>query len=75
ASRSIKKRAVSIQRNFMAGDLPREPDQRQPCSKVMYMEMPLDCAAPIRDLFGAWDTEMRCDAQGVARMLRVSSER
>jgi len=74
-SRLIKKRAVAIRRGFMAGDEPREPDQRQPFCKVMYMEMPSDCAASIRDLFGAWDTEMRCDAQGVARMLRVSSER
>ena len=48
-----------------------EPPQR----KTMYLEMPSDCATSIRALFGEWNTEIRADAQGVDRMLRVEGVR
>jgi hypothetical protein len=44
-------------------------------TKTMYLEMPSGCAGAIQRLFQEFHTEIRADAQGIERMLRVGGMR
>jgi len=57
------------------GDADRKSTNDSRISKVLYLEMPEGCAHSIQSQFQEWPTEVRADAQGIERMLRVEGVR